>query len=249
MNPTAEDPIIELHNVSLIYPNGTRALNRVDLSIKHGEFVFLVGQTGSGKSSLMKLIYRENDPTTGLVYVNGEEISDMKRSQIPYLRRRIGVIFQDFRLLGHKTVFENVAYAMQVTGASRYVIPRKVTKALTLVNLREKADRLPSQLSGGEQQRVAIARALINDPVILLADEPTGNLDPDSSWDIMQSLSKVNARGTTVIVATHNQQMVDVMQKRVVVMQHGEVAQDLSRGMYFTTEITKETLAAGGFGL
>lgn len=242
-------PIIEMHNLSLIYPNGTRALNRIDLSINRGEFVFLVGQTGSGKSSLMKLIYRENDPTLGLVYVEGSEISEMKRSQIPYLRRRIGVIFQDFRLLGHKTVFENVAYALQVTGASRSVIPRKVTKALTLVNLREKAERLPSQLSGGEQQRVAIARALINDPVILLADEPTGNLDPDSSWDIMQILSKVNSRGTTVLVATHNQQMVDVMQKRVIVMQHGEIVQDVQRGMYFTTELHKESLENGGLGL
>ena len=229
-------PIIEMNNVSLIYPNGTRALNRVDLSIGRGEFVFLVGQTGSGKSSLMKLIYRENDPTLGLVFVEGQEISEIKRSQIPYLRRKIGVIFQDFRLLGHKTVFENVAYALQVTGASRSVIPRKVTKALTLVNLREKAERLPSQLSGGEQQRVAIARALINDPVILLADEPTGNLDPDSSWDIMQILTKVNDRGTTVLIATHNQQMVDVMQKRVIVMQHGEIVQDVDRGMYFATE-------------
>ncbi|MBQ7502112.1 cell division ATP-binding protein FtsE [bacterium] len=228
--------MIEMNNVSLIYPNGTRALNRVDLSIGRGEFVFLVGQTGSGKSSLMKLIYRENDPTLGLVFVEGQEISEIKRSQIPYLRRKIGVIFQDFRLLGHKTVFENVAYALQVTGASRSVIPRKVTKALTLVNLREKAERLPSQLSGGEQQRVAIARALINDPVILLADEPTGNLDPDSSWDIMQILTKVNDRGTTVLIATHNQQMVDVMQKRVIVMQHGEIVQDVDRGMYFATE-------------
>lgn len=238
-------PIIELNNVSLIYPNGSRALHRVDLSINRGEFVFLVGQTGSGKSSLMKLIYRENDPTLGLVFVEGQEISELKRSQIPYLRRKIGVIFQDFRLLGHKTVFENVAYALQVTGASRSVIPRKVTKALTLVNLREKAERLPSQLSGGEQQRVAIARALINDPVILLADEPTGNLDPDSSWDIMQILTKVNDRGTTVLIATHNQQMVDVMQKRVIVMQHGEIVQDVDRGMYFATEKNAENNFGG----
>ena len=230
------EPIIELQNVNLIYPNGTRALKNIDLSVTPGEFVFLVGHTGSGKSSLMKLIYRENDPTLGLVIVEGNEVSEMKRSQIPYLRRRIGVIFQDFRLLGHKTVFENVAYALQVTGASRSVIPRKVNKALTLVNLREKADRLPSQLSGGEQQRAAIARALINDPVILLADEPTGNLDPDSSWDIMQILSKVNARGTTILVATHNQQMVDIMQKRVIVMDHGEIIKDVQNGMYFSND-------------
>ena len=231
--PVSSHPIIEIHDVSLIYPNGTRGLRDINLSVNRGEFVFLVGHTGSGKSSLIKLIYRENDPTTGAVFVEGQEVSDMKRSQIPFLRRRIGVIFQDFRLLGHKTVFENVAYALQVTGTSRYVVPRKVNKALTLVNLQDKADRLPNQLSGGEQQRVAIARALINDPVILLADEPTGNLDPDSSWDIMQILSKVNMHGTTLIVATHNQQMVDVMQKRVVVMNHGEVVRDLEHGKYF----------------
>ena len=226
-----------MHNVSLIYPNGTRGLNAIDMTINRGEFVFLVGHTGSGKSSLMKLIYREHDPTSGAVYVEGIEISDMKRSQIPFLRRRIGVIFQDFRLLGHKTVYENVAYALQVTGVSRYVMPRKVNKALTLVNLQDKADRLPNQLSGGEQQRVAIARALINDPIILLADEPTGNLDPDSSWDIMQILSKVNVSGTTVVVATHNQQLVDVMQKRVIVMNRGEMVQDVEHGRYATSAL------------
>lgn len=233
MPTNIDSPIIEMHNLSLIYPNGTRALNQIDLAINRGEFVFLVGHTGSGKSSLMKLIYCENSPSTGAVFVEGGEISDLPRSKIPFLRRRVGVIFQDFRLLSHKTVFENVAYALQVTGASRSIIPRRVTKALTLVNMREKADRFPNQLSGGEQQRAAIARALINDPIILLADEPTGNLDPDSSWDIMQILSKVNARGTTVIVATHNQQMVDVMQKRVIVMQRGQISSDIKRGMYF----------------
>ena len=201
-------PIIELNNVSLIYPNGTRALHRVDLSINRGEFVFLVGQTGSGKSSLMKLIYRENDPTLGLVFVEGQEISELKRSQIPYLRRKIGVIFQDFRLLGHKTVFENVAYALQVTGASRSVIPRKVTKALTLVNLREKAERLPSQLSGGEQQRVAIARALINDPAVLFADEPTGNLDSATKQEIHRLLFDLRERlGQTIVIVTHDPEL------------------------------------------
>ena len=235
LGETPGDPIIEMHNVSLVYPNGVRALQEIDLLVGRGEFLFLVGHTGSGKSSLMKLIYREHDPSTGAVFVEGHEISDMKRSRIPALRRRIGVIFQDFRLLSHKTAAENVAYALEVTGASRDEIPRKVVKALTLVNMREKSDRLPGELSGGEQQRVAIARALINDPVILLADEPTGNLDPDSSWDIMQILSKVNARGTTVLVATHNQQMVDVMQKRVLVMQRGHLLHDLQRGSYFPT--------------
>ena len=239
------DPIIEMHHLNLVYPNGVRALQDIDLVIGRGEFVFLVGHTGSGKSSLMKLIYREHDPTTGAVFVEGHEISDMKRSQIPFLRRRIGVIFQDFRLLSHKTAFENVAYALEVTGAHRDEIPRKVVKAMTLVNLREKADRLPGELSGGEQQRVAIARALINDPLILLADEPTGNLDPDSSWDIMQILSKVNARGTTVLVATHNQQMVDVMQKRVLVMQRGLLLHDLQRGQYFPASAPAPAVLGG----
>ncbi len=241
-----DDPIIEMHNLSLVYPNGVRALQDIDLVVGRGEFVFLVGHTGSGKSSLMKLIYREHDPTTGAVFVDGHEISDMKRSQIPFLRRQIGVIFQDFRLLSHKTAFENVAYALEVTGASRHDIPRKVVKALTLVNMREKADRLPGELSGGEQQRVAIARALINDPIILLADEPTGNLDPDSSWDIMQILSKVNSRGTTVLVATHNQQMVDVMQKRVLVMERGIMLHDLERGRYIPTGSARPSLVVGG---
>ncbi len=241
-----DDPIIEMHNLSLVYPNGVRALQDIDLVVARGEFVFLVGHTGSGKSSLMKLIYREHDPTTGAVFVDGHEISDMKRSQIPFLRRRIGVIFQDFRLLSHKTAFENVAYALEVTGNSRREIPRKVVKALTLVNMREKADRLPGELSGGEQQRVAIARALINDPIILLADEPTGNLDPDSSWDIMQILSKVNSRGTTVLVATHNQQMVDVMQKRVLVMERGVMLHDLERGRYVPTGVTRPSMVVGG---
>ncbi len=241
-----DDPIIEMHHLSLVYPNGVRALQDIDLVVGKGEFLFLVGHTGSGKSSLMKLIYREHDPTTGAVFVDGQEITDMKRSQIPLLRRRIGVIFQDFRLLSHKTAFENVAYALEVTGASRADIPRKVTKALTLVNMREKAERLPGELSGGEQQRVAIARALINDPLILLADEPTGNLDPDSSWDIMQILSKVNARGTTVLVATHNQQMVDVMQKRVLVMDRGVMLHDLQRGQYVPTASSRPSLVLGG---
>ena len=193
-----------MHNVSLIYPNGTRGLKSIDMTINRGEFVFLVGHTGSGKSSLMKLIYREHDPTTGAVYVEGIEISDMKRSQIPFLRRRIGVIFQDFRLLGHKTVYENVAYALQVTGTSRYVMPRKVNKALTLVNLQDKADRFPNQLSGGEQQRVAIARALAKNPKLLLCDEPTGALDYATGRQILDLLQKTcHGSGMTIIIVTH----------------------------------------------
>jgi cell division transport system ATP-binding protein len=241
-----ESAMIELLDVSLVYPNGVRALEHASLIVEKGEFLFLVGSTGSGKSSLMKLIYREHPPTSGAVLVDGQEVSDMRRSQIPYLRRKIGVIFQDFRLLPNKTAFENVAYALEVTGAHPRDIPRRVGKALALVNLREKADRLPGELSGGEQQRVAIARALINNPMILLADEPTGNLDPDSSWEIMEILSKVNSRGTTVLVATHNQQIVDVMRKRVVVLERGRLVRDSQQGMYFDPA---HRMAAGGVAL
>ena len=224
---------IEFLRVNLIYTNGFHALHDVSLSVRKGEFIFLVGSTGSGKSSLMKLIYKELEPSNGAVYVEGQDLGDLKRSKIPYLRRKIGVIFQDFRLLPSKSAYDNVAFALEVTGTPRRQIPSRVHYALELVGLQEKAKRLPGQLSGGEQQRVAIARSLVNKPPILVADEPTGNLDPDSSWDIMQTLSKVNSQDTTVIVATHNQQIVDVMRKRVLVMRKGRVEHDLERGKYY----------------
>ncbi len=227
-----EDSMVELHGINLVYPNGYQALHEIELLVRKGEFVFLVGTTGSGKSSLLKLLYREQEPKNGSVYVDNQDVGELRRSEIPYLRRKVGVIFQDFRLLREKTAWENVAYALEVTGARRREIPRKVARVLELVGLLSKRKRMPGQLSGGEQQRVAIARALVNEPRLLLADEPTGNLDPDSSWDIMQILSRVNAEGTTVLVATHDQQIVDTMRKRVIVMRQGRIAEDLERGNY-----------------
>jgi len=224
--------MVELLSVNLTYANGVQALHDIHLVIHAAEFVFLVGTTGSGKSSLMKLLYRELEATTGSVLVDGVDVGELRKRDVPYLRRKVGVIFQDFRLLPNKTAYENVAYALEVTGCSRRHIPGRVNEALELVNLTGKGNRLPGQMSGGEQQRVAIARALINHPKLLIADEPTGNLDPDSSWDIMQILSKVNSQGTTVLVATHNQQIVDVMRKRVLVMKRGRLEHDLERGRY-----------------
>lgn len=225
--------MIELLRVGLTYPNGFKALEDVNLTVQKGEFVFLVGSTGSGKSSLMKLVYRELEPTSGAVYVDGADLADLKRSQLPYLRRKISVIFQDFRLLPNKSAYDNVAFALEVTGTPRRQIPSRVSQALDMVGLSEKAQRLPGQMSGGEQQRVAIARSLVGKPTILIGDEPTGNLDPESSWDIMQTLSKVNSTGTTVVIATHNQQIVDTMRKRVLVMQKGRLLRDEEGGRYY----------------
>ena len=232
--PTLPDgpPMVEYLSVSLTYPNGVQALKEVNLVVKKGEFVFLVGSTGSGKSSLLKMIHRELEPTAGAVYVDRQDLSELKRHQVPYLRRKLGVIFQDFRVLPHKTAYENVAFALEVTGTPHREIRPRVRRALEMVSLSEKSHRLPGEMSGGEQQRVAIARALVNEPVLLIGDEPTGNLDPDTSWDIMQTLSQINASGTTVIIATHNSQIVDVMRKRVLVMQNGTLLRDEERGMY-----------------
>lgn len=226
-------PMVEFLSVNLTYPNGVQALQDVNLVIRRGEFAFLVGSTGSGKSSLLKLLHRELEPTTGAVYVDRQDIGELKKHEVPYLRRKLGVVFQDFRILPHKTAFENVAFALEVTGTPPRAIRPRVLKALEMVNLSEKAHRLPGEMSGGEQQRVAIARALVNNPILLIGDEPTGNLDPDSSWDIMQTLSQINAAGTTVLVATHNQQIVDVMRKRVLVMHRGQLLRDDERGMYY----------------
>ena len=231
-NASGEVPMIEVNNLELTYPNGHCALQSVNLRIDAGEFVFLVGSTGSGKSSLLKLFYRELQPTKGSLVVGGVEVGDLTRKEVPYLRRSIGVIFQDFRLLPQKTAAENVAYALEITGYPKRRIAARVAQSLELVGLSDKAKRLPGQLSGGEQQRVAIARALVNEPSLLLADEPTGNLDPDSTWDVMQILSLVQNSGTTVVVATHNQQVVDLMQKRVLVMKRGHLVNDLARGSY-----------------
>ena len=223
--------MVEFRNVTKRYPNGTLALKGVNLRVNKGEFVFIIGSSGSGKSTLLKLILKEEDPTEGEVIVNGYRISTMKRKQIPYLRRSLGVVFQDFRLLPNKTVYENVAFAMQVVEAMPREIRRQVPMALALVGLSRKANALPGQLSGGEQQRVALARAIVNNPSLLIADEPTGNLDPETSWEIMRLLEEINQRGTTVLVATHEKSIVDAMKKRVIAINKGEVVRDQQKGL------------------
>jgi cell division transport system ATP-binding protein len=225
--------MIEMHGINLVYPNGVQALFDINLYVEKGEFVFLVGTTGSGKSSLLKLIYREVVPTSGDIYVNDRDITDMKRREVPYLRRRLGVVFQDFKLIPHKTVYENVAYALEVTGTPRREIRSKVSRVLELTNLEGKNHRFPHEISGGEQQRTSLARALVNSPTILLADEPTGNLDPESSWEIIQIFDEINKGGTTILVATHNREIVDMMRKRVIVVTKGRISVDQEKGLYF----------------
>ena len=224
--------MVELRNVSKTYPNGTVALRDINLKLDKGEFVFLVGPSGSGKSTLVKLLLKEEEATEGEVYVNGYDVTSMARQEIPYLRRSLGVVFQDFRLLPNKTVYENVAFAMIITEALPKEIRRQVPMALALVGLSRKANMYPHQLSGGEQQRVALARALVNNPALLIADEPTGNLDPETSWEIMKLLSEINHRGTTVIVATHEKSIVDEMKKRVVAINKGVIVRDQEKGLY-----------------
>ncbi len=225
--------MISLRNVSLAYPNGTRALDNVSLEIGKGEFVFLVGHSGTGKTSLLRLLYREMGPTGGDITVDGIRVDRLRRSRIPALRRHLGVVFQDYKLLSEKTVWENVAFAMQVTGAHSKDVGRQVPRALDLVGLAHKSRMYPGELSGGEQQRTAIARALVNNPKLLLCDEPTGNLDPTTTTEIMELLQRINLKGTTVVVATHNQAVVDRMRRRVVRMEDGRVVTDEERGYYY----------------
>jgi cell division transport system ATP-binding protein len=231
---TARDgPMVEFEHVSMVYPEGTEALEDVTVAIDEGEFVFIVGPTGEGKSTLIKLIYRELLPTMGRVLVAGGDVAALPLRKVPHLRRRIGVVFQDFRLLPHQTVFENVAFALRVVGEGGRNIRRRVPELLAQVGLADRPNALPSQLSGGEQQRVSIARALAHEPPIFLADEPTGNLDPDTSWEIMQLIARVIAeRGTTVIVATHDKLMVDAMHKRVIELSNGRVVRDAPEAGY-----------------
>lgn len=224
--------MVEFRNVTKKYPNGTVALKNANLKIDKSEFVFIVGPSGSGKSTIIKLIMKEEDPTEGEVIVNGLSVSSISKKEVPYLRRSLGVVFQDFRLLPNKTVYENVAFAMQITEALPKEIRRQVPMALALVGLSRKANVYPGQLSGGEQQRVALARALVNSPSLLIADEPTGNLDPETSWEIMKLLAEVNHRGTTVIVATHEKSIVDAMKKRVVAIDRGTLIRDQQKGLY-----------------
>lgn len=224
--------MIDLVNVTKTYETGTHALNGIDMHIDDGEFVFLVGPSGSGKSTIIKLLTAELKPTSGSVLVNGYQLESIKRASIPYMRRTLGVIFQDFRLIENKTVYENVAFAMRVIGAAPKEIKKRVPYVLELVGLENKGRRLPNELSGGEQQRVVIARALINNPTMIIADEPTGNLDPQRSFEIMLLLEQINALGTTVMVVTHEKGLVDRFTKRVVAIDEGRVVSDGMDGYY-----------------
>lgn len=224
--------MIDLLGVSKSYSKGHPALHGINLHIDRGEFVFLVGNSGSGKSTLIKLLLKEFEPTEGTISFNGKDLASVKRRQIPKYRRELGVVFQDFRLLKDRNVFENVAFAQRVTGVSARVIKTRVPEVLSLVNLAEKYRSFPHELSGGEQQRVAIARALANRPALLLADEPTGNLDPKTSFEIMKLLEEINQQGTTVLVVTHNKEIVNSMKKRVVVVNQGVIVSDEKEGGY-----------------
>ncbi|HTX58142.1 MAG TPA: cell division ATP-binding protein FtsE [Verrucomicrobiae bacterium] len=225
--------MISLRGVSLIYPNGVRALDHVTLEIAKGDFVFLVGHSGTGKSSLLRLLYREVQPSAGEITVDGIRVDKLARRRVPALRRHLGVVFQDFKLLSEKTVWENVAFAMQVTGAHTKDVMRQVPRVLDLVGLSHKSRMYPGELSGGEQQRTAIARSLVNNPKILLCDEPTGNLDPANTTEITELLLRINLKGTTIVVATHNQAVVDRMRRRVVRLEDGRIVTDEERGYYY----------------
>jgi cell division transport system ATP-binding protein len=224
--------MIEMHGVYKTYPNGVLALNGIDIKIKQGEFVYLVGPSGAGKSSFIKMLYREIKPTTGTIIIKGVDVSKIKDKNVPLLRRGLGVVFQDFKLLSKLTVFENVAFALEVIEEPQRHIKRRVLDILDMVKLKHKARFYPNELSGGEQQRVAIARAIINHPNLLIVDEPTGNLDPDTSWEVMDILNEINDRGTTIIMATHNKEIVDTMKKRVVAIESGKIVRDEKKGGY-----------------
>ena len=224
--------MIQIKNLIKIYPNGFKALDTVSLYIGKEEFVYLVGPSGAGKSTLLNMIFLAENPTSGEIIIDNFALKHITPKQVPYFRRNIGVIFQDYKLLPRRTVYENVAFALRVMHYSRSRIHRQVGQVLELVGLHQKMNHLPEELSGGEQQRICIARAIVNNPPILLADEPTGNLDPDTSWEIMQLLVKINTRKTTVIVATHNKEIVDVMRRRVVALEAGKVVRDQQLGVY-----------------
>jgi cell division transport system ATP-binding protein len=233
-------PVIEFRGISKRYPSGDLGLEEATFSIDRGEFVFLVGATGSGKSTVMRLLIKEVEPTQGSIRVAGHDLSEIRRKRIPFYRRNLGVVFQDFKLLASRTVHDNVAYALQVTGGTRKEIRAKVPDILRLTGLATKLHNYPDQLSGGEQQRVSIARAFVNHPPLLLADEPTGNLDPETSIDIMRLLYRINRTGTTVLVATHDQAMVDKMRRRVLELSQGRIVRDEATGLYTGDETTRE---------
>lgn len=234
-------PVISFKNVSKTYENSnnneTHALNDISVDINKGEFVFVVGRSGAGKSTLTKMIIGETVPTSGDVYVNGICVNKLKHKDIPYFRRTIGMVFQDFRLLSKKTVYENVAFALRIVGATGRQIRRRVPDALSRVGLASKASSYPDELSGGEQQRVAIARAIVNNPALIIADEPTGNLDPKMSKEIIEMLLEINRSGTTVLVVTHDKELVNSVKKRVIVLEKGQIASDEERSMYNETPL------------
>jgi cell division transport system ATP-binding protein len=232
--------MIEFRQVSKRYLSGDLGLDQATFAINRSEFVFLVGATGSGKSTVMRLLIKEHDPTDGMILVAGHDLSEVARRRVPFYRRNIGVVFQDFKLLPSRTVHDNVAYALQVTGGTRKEIREKVPHILRLTGLSTKLHNYPDQLSGGEQQRVSIARAFVNHPSLLLADEPTGNLDPETSIDIMRLLYRINRTGTTILVATHDQAMVDKMRRRVLELSHGRIVRDEATGLYARNESTRE---------
>ena len=232
--PQQGAPVIAFDRVSKVYPAQPNrpALEDISLQIYPGEFVFLVGHSGSGKSTLVRLIIRELKPSSGKITIAGEDLGSMRNWRVPYLRRNIGCVFQDFKLLPNKTVFENVAFALEVIGKNRSIIRTQVPEVLRLVGLQDKLDKLPDQLSGGEAQRVSIARAIVNRPPLLVCDEPTGNLDPQTSRGIMDLLERINRTGTTVLVATHDREMVDNMRRRVIALDRGHLTRDQQRGVY-----------------
>ena len=232
MPPSIYKTVIVLHHVSKVYSNGASALTDVSLEIPDRDFVFLVGPSGAGKSTFIRLLIREELPTAGRVFIEGQDIARLRNGAIPYLRRKVSVIFQDFRLLPEMTVFENVAFALRVAGYQRKQIDQRVLETLELVKMAEYHDRFPYQLSGGEQQRVAIARAIVHKPPVLVADEPTGNLDPDTAAETVQLLVQINSLGTTLLMATHNRDLVDTMQRRVVALEAGRIVRDEQRAGY-----------------
>ena len=224
--------MIRFENVYKTYATGVEAVKNANLEINKGEFAFIVGSSGSGKSTMIKMLLKELEPNSGRIYINGADITKLPKNKVPNLRRSMGVVFQDFRLLEDKNVYENVAYAMRVIGAGKRAIKRQVPNVLSLVGLLNKAKAYPNELSGGEQQRVAVARAIVNNPVILIADEPTGNLDAENAWEIMSLLNDINRRGTTVVVVTHAKDIVDKMEKRVIAIDKGVIYSDIKRGGY-----------------
>lgn len=226
------DFVIEMHGVVKVYGNGVEALRGIDVKIDAGEFVYIVGPSGAGKSTFIKLMYREEVPTQGAVLINNVNVKRVRDWKIPFLRRKIGVVFQDYKLLPHMSAYENVAFAMEAVETPKNKIRERVVEVLELVGLHDRMKALPSQLSGGEQQRVSIARAIVNSPSFIIADEPTGNLDPENSWDIMYLLEEINMRGTTVVMATHNKEIVNTMKQRVIAIEQGIIVRDELDGEY-----------------